>query len=123
MRSLAAVCCVSLVAACGAKGDHGDAALRERTVPARGALNPLVLEVARAYPTDGTHAYWWPRGDPWRGTTRTLTYGGEVLCEGDPQGRCYCSGLTFEVFLEAWLRWARANGRPERVKDLDLAGM
>ena len=84
-------------------------------MPALGELNPLVLEAARAYPTDGTHAYWWPKGDPWRGTTRTLTYGGESPVRRRRAGRCYCSGLTFEVFLEAWLRWTRANGVPERV--------
>lgn len=96
---------------------------RAAAVPKAGELNPLVLELARAYPTDGTHGYWWPKGDAWRGTTQTLTYAGEVLCQGDAQGRCYCSGLTFEVFLAAWLRWARAHGQPERVADLDLVGM
>jgi hypothetical protein len=93
------------------------------SVPKAGELNSFVLERVRAYPTDGTHGYWWPKGDPWRGTTKTLTYAGEVLCEGDAQGRCYCSGLTFEVFLDAWFAWARAHGLPERIADLDLAGM
>ena len=125
MREFAAACCVSLalLAACG--GDHGDGGhpRAPHLVPKRGELNRLVLKAARAYPTDGTHAYWWPRGDPWRGTTRTLTYADEVLCTGDPQGRCYCSGLTFEVFLDVWLGAARRSGYPERVKDFDLAAM
>ena len=103
-------------------GCRSDLGLRP-SVPPSGALNAHVLEVLRAYPTDGTHGYWWPKDDPWRGTTRTLTYGGEVLCAGDAQGRCYCSGLTFEVFLAAWMRWARETGNPARVGDLDPAGM
>lgn len=107
-----------LLCACGAGPNE-----RGVVVPALGELNPFVLEALRAYPTDGRHAYWWPRGDPWRGTTRTLTYEGETLCAGDPEGRCYCSGLTFEVFLDAWMAWARARGRPPRVGNLDLAGL
>jgi hypothetical protein len=92
-------------------------------VPARGALNPFVLAALRAYPADGTHGYWWPKEGPWRGTTKTLAYEDATLCEGDARGRCHCSGLTFEVFLVAWFGWARAHGHPERVADLDLAGM
>jgi hypothetical protein len=122
MRVLAAACWLVLVLPTGCGGEN---AARPSTleIPMRGELNRLVLTVAREYPTDGRHAYWWPRGDPWRGTTRTLRYGGDVLCPGDPQGRCYCSGLTFEVFLEAWMRGMRAAGWSERVGALDLAGM
>lgn len=112
--------CVPALSGCG----RPDAPPEGRPdVPASGALNAVVLDALRAYPTDGTHRFHWPKGDPWRGTTRTLTYAGEVLCAGDPEGRCYCSGLTFEVFLEAWLTWARSHGLPERVAGLDLAGL
>lgn len=84
-------------------------------LPRAGELNAHVLAVRATYPTDGTHRYHWPRTGAWRGVTRTLTYDGAVLFEGDPEGRCHCSGLTFEVFLTAWLRWAREHGRPERL--------
>lgn len=112
---------VALLAAC--RAEVGQPRARAGAMPARGALNAFVLEAARAYPTDGRHGYWWPKGDPWRGTTKTLLYAGEPLCEGDAEGRCYCSGLTFEVFLAAWFRWAREHRHPERVADFDLAGM
>lgn len=75
-----------------------------------GELNPHVLAVLRTYPTDGTHRYHWPKEGEWRGNARTLRYGDEMLCAGDPQGRCHCSGLTFEVFVQAWQAWAHAHG-------------
>lgn len=92
------------------------------------ALNPWVLAVVRSYPTDGTHRYHWPKDEPgrpapWRGNARTLHYAGEVLSAGDPEGRCHCSGLTFEVFVQAWLAREQQAGRPARVGTLDLAGM
>ena len=81
-----------------------------------------VLAVIATYPTDGTHGYWWPKDDPWMGNVRTLRYDGKVLAEGDPQGRCFCCGLTFEVFLQAWERWAQEAGVPGRIAGLDLEG-
>ena len=92
-------------------------------VPAPGDFNAHVLVVADSYPTDGTHRYHWPKRGTWIGNTRRLLYDGQVLAEGDPQGRCHCSGLTFEVFLRAWERWAQASGRPYRIPGLDLAGV
>jgi hypothetical protein len=79
--------------------------------PDPGELNPHVLAVLATYPTDGTHRYWWPKEGDWKGNVRTLHYGTDVLCAGDPEGRCHCSGLTFEVFVQAWQRWQRE--RPE----------
>ncbi|MFM8980163.1 MAG: hypothetical protein ACKOSS_06850, partial [Planctomycetia bacterium] len=92
------------------------------------ALNPWVLAVLRSYPTDGTHRYHWPKDEPgrpapWRGNARTLYLEGEVLSAGDPEGRCHCSGLTFEVFVQAWQAREREAGRPARVGRLDLAGL
>jgi hypothetical protein len=42
------------------------------------------------------------------------------LCDGDPKGRAYCCGLTFEVFLDAWKLWCHRQARPWRIRDLDL---
>lgn len=103
---------LGLGAACGSRAPEPSLSA---DVPRAGELNPHVLAVLASYPADGTHGYHWPKQGPWRGITRTLTYAGEVLFEGDPQGRCHCSGLTFEVFLTAWMRWARENHRPERL--------
>lgn len=75
-----------------------------------GDLNSHVLAVVHSYPLDGTHAFHWPKSGGWEGTTRELRWGGKKLTSGDPQGRCYCCGLTFEVWVRAL---ERALGRPE----------
>src|SRR5438874_2444313 len=61
-----------------------------------------VLELAKSYPADGTHRYHWPKGSSWEGTTRDLVYLGQKVATGDPEKRCYCCGLTFEVFFRAY---------------------
>lgn len=92
-------------------------------VPDSGDLNELVVEVLAGYPTDGTHTYHWPKAVGWTGNTKDLVYGAEVLAAGDPDGRCYCCGLTFEVFLDAWKLWTLRRGRPWRIVDFDLAAV
>jgi len=89
-------------------------------VPKLGAFNGDVVAVAQTYPTDGTHRYHWPRSGSWLGNARDLRYGGVLFARGDPRGRCHCSGLTFEVFLQAWERWCTAEERPYRILDWDL---
>lgn len=72
-------------------------------------LNATVLEVLRSYPLNGTHKYYWPKPSEssWEGTTRDVVYAGKKLTSGDPAGRSYCCGLTFEVYVRALLQ---ANG-------------
>jgi hypothetical protein len=89
-------------------------------VPDSGDMNALVLEVLAGYPTDGTHTYHWPKTGGWTGNTKDLVYGTEVLAAGDPNGRCYCCGLTFEVFLDAWRLWTARRGRPWQIVDFGL---
>ncbi len=87
-------------------------------LPPADRFRALVLEVLRSYPADGTHDYYWPKTGSWAGTTRTLTYDGQTVADGDPQGRSYCCGLTFEVFFRAWERWCTEEKRPFRIADL-----
>ena len=96
-----------------------------RDVPAEKTFRTHLLAVIETYPTDGTHGYYWPRPDRggWLGNTRRLEYAGTVLSEGDAKGRCHCCGLTFEVFFRAWARWCEAEGKPFRIRDLDVAGV
>ncbi len=86
-------------------------------VPPESSLQPFVLATLRAYPMDGTHPYHWPKSGNWKGCTRDLHYQGELLAAGDPQGRAYCCGLTFEVFLRAWMSWCDAEARERRILD------
>ena len=86
----------------------------------------LVRKILSGYPADGTHSYWWPRGEAvkgWAGNTRDLRYQGRLFSPGDPKGRCYCCGLTFEVFFRAWRAWCRKRKRPFRVDRLDFQGL
>ncbi len=74
---------------------------------ADGALNPFVLKVLSAYPTNGTYPYhcsWTPREyDIYNGVTEDLWYRGMIVAKAYPDGsRCsYCCGFTFEVFVRA----------------------
>jgi len=82
---------------------------REERVPddTEGALNPYVLKVISAYPTNGSYSYhcsWTPREyDIYNGVTQDLWYKGMVVAKAYPDGsRCsYCCGFTFEVFVRA----------------------
>lgn len=71
------------------------------------SLNPFVLKVLSAYPTNGTYQYhcsWTPREyDIYNGVTEDLWYRGMVVAKAYPDGsRCsYCCGFTFEVFVRA----------------------
>lgn len=77
------------------------------TNDAEGSLNPFVLKVISAYPTNGTYQYhcsWTPREyDIYNGVTEDLWYRGMVVAKAYPDGsRCsYCCGFTFEAFVRA----------------------
>jgi len=72
-----------------------------------------ILKVVETYPTDGTHKYWWPKSGTWAGITRDVKYKGQVVAKGDPEGRCYCCGLTWEVFMRALEQYN--NGTTKKV--------
>ena len=80
------------------------------TEPELSDFNALVLDLLEGYPTDGTNGYYWPEGDDWHGTTRDIWYLDTLVAEGDPEGRCYCVGLTWEVFMRAFDEADRATG-------------
>ncbi|MCA9319159.1 MAG: hypothetical protein KDB53_00420 [Planctomycetes bacterium] len=92
-------------------------------IPKDGDFNRQVMKIVESYPTDGTHAYHWPKSGTWRGCTRDLNYGGELLFEGDAEKRAYCCGLTFEVFFRAWEAWCRDEKVPFKIAGRDAAGV
>ena len=70
-------------------------------LPDPDAFAECVLKVAASYPTDGTNTYYWPKQGEWKGVTRDVFYNGQLVAKGDAQGRCHCSGVTWEVFMRA----------------------
>ncbi|MDZ4861631.1 MAG: hypothetical protein SGI88_21880 [Candidatus Hydrogenedentes bacterium] len=70
-------------------------------LPDATAFAECVLRVARTYPADGKHTYHWPKQGAWKGVTQDVFYNGELICTGDAQRRCHCSGITWEVFMRA----------------------
>jgi hypothetical protein len=73
----------------------------ESGLPDAAAFQQYVLGIIETYPTDGTHAYYWPKRGSWKGVTRDIVYNGETIADGDDEGRCHCSGITWEVFMRA----------------------
>jgi len=72
-----------------------------KPLPDSAEFSRFVLQIMRTYPTDGTHGYYWPKKGAWQGVTRDIEYNGRIVAEGDPQARCHCSGLTWEIFMRA----------------------
>lgn len=91
----------------------------EETVPSEADFSKVVLSVVKAYPTDGTHKYYWPKGDDWPGTTCDVEYQGVKACEADAEKRCYCCGLTWEVFVRAWKAWSEAKKLPFAIPGVE----
>jgi hypothetical protein len=92
-------------------------------LPAADDFTRAVLEVVKTYPTDGTHRYHWPKTGGWPGTTRDVFYEGKKVCEADPEGRCFCCGLTFEVFVRAYEKLCAEAKKPFKILDLDAKGV
>jgi hypothetical protein len=93
------------------------------TTPPSADLGALVQALLAEYPTDGTNDYWWPTNSDWRGTTRDIWYRGALVAEGDPYGRCYCVGLTWEVFMRAFQAADLASGGDGTLNGLTVADL
>lgn len=89
--------------------------------PAGSDFNAIVLDTLAGYATDGSHGYYWPSGGDWYGTTQDITYRGQVVAEGDPEGRCYCVGLTWEVMMRAFEAADAATGGDGTLNGLSVA--
>ncbi len=89
--------------------------------PDTSTFNEVVWRYLETYPTDGTNRYYWPSGSDWAGTTRDLWYRDTLVAEGDAEGRCYCVGLTWEVFMRAWEEVDRTTGGDGTINGMDVA--
>ncbi len=88
--------------------------------PATSDFNSLVMNYLATYPTDGSNGYYWPSGSDWDGTTRDIWYQDVLVAEGDPQGRCYCVGLTWEVYMRAWEEVDRTTGGDGTINGISV---
>lgn len=127
LRILFLMAAVLLVtpASAGPKGPKDSKGL-SKTLPKAKDFRRALLGVMKSYPTNGKHLYYWPKGKAakgWKGTTCDLVYDGQTVAKGDSKGRCYCCGLTFEVFFRAYKKWAKSKSKPFKIGDLDAKGV
>lgn len=65
-------------------------------------FNDYVLQVVNTYPTDGSEPYAWVNDPGYYGISRDIHYLGQQYIKADEKKRSYCSGITFQVFMEAY---------------------
>lgn len=87
---------------------HNFLALGNETVKA--PMNQYVMRVVKRFPTDGTHQYWWPKGNSYDGATTDVYYLGFKVLRGDAEGRSYCCGLTLQVFYQTLQDYFKDKG-------------
>ena len=64
-------------------------------------INEHVVAVLQGYPLDGRTPYAWRAGEHLDGVTRPLSWQGTLVAAPSPAGAVHCSGITFEVYLQA----------------------
>lgn len=82
-------------------------------------FNEYVISILKEYPTNGTHKYYWPKTGNWAGNTQDLVYEGKIFSSGDTEKRCYCCGLTFEVFFLAYRKYCEDKGWEFKINNFD----
>jgi hypothetical protein len=111
---------IEAVAADGSASDTLTLTVEPEENPDVSDFNALVVRYLESYPTDGTNGYYWPSGSDWSGTTRDIWYDDVLVAEGDPQGRCYCVGLTWEVYMRAWAEVDRTTGGDGSINGMSV---
>lgn len=83
------------------------------TGPGTVELNPWILTVAAAYPTDGSMKSLGLRdpGFSGYGVSKDLEYSGWLLTKGTPEGKTHCIGFVFEVYLQALEQYRQQRDR------------
>ena len=68
------------------------------------ALNPHVLDLVGSYPLDGRYPYGWAPGRHTDGVSQPLSWRGTALGLPGAGRAVHCSGITFEVYIQALSR-------------------
>ena len=99
--------------------------VNEATAPLLSDFNQHVLDIIPTYPTDGSYGYYWPDASEsgWLGTTEDIYYQGELIAAGDPNLQSYCVGLTFEVFMKAWVEVDEAYNSDGTINGMSIADL
>lgn len=84
--------------------------LRAPAPVATSAFNERLLDLIDTYPDDGTYTYYWPSGTSWSGSTRDIYYQDTRVADDGGFSSCYCSGITWELYLETWRGIAAEEG-------------
>lgn len=113
----------AIVAEGGGASDTLTVTVEPEENPAESDFNTLVMKYVATYPTDGTDGYYWPSDTDWYGTTQDIWYLGELVAEGDPQGRCYCVGLTWEVYMRAFAELDKSTGGDGSINGVSVADL
>ncbi len=111
------------ISAQGANGAASDAislTVEPEENPVASNFNSVVMKYLETYPTDGTNGYYWPSGSDWDGTTRDIWYQDVLVAEGDAQGRCFCVGLTWELYMRAWEEVDKSTGGDGSINGLSV---
>lgn len=114
---------ITATSADGGASDSLEVTVTPEENPDPSDFNDVVMGYLEGYPTDGTNGYYWPSDSEWHGTTRDLWYRGELVAEGDPEGRCYCVGLTWELYMRAWEEVDRSTGGDGTLNGLTVADL
>ena len=70
-------------------------------------FNPYIVDEMLSYPRDGTYPYKWSGN----GVTHDINYLGSLIISDNVQGNyCYCSGITYQVFMDAWEHYNTLKG-------------
>lgn len=80
------------------------------TPPKASSFNEKVMALLREYPTDSSINYYWPRGVDWSGSTRDILYRDALVADDGGYSSCFCVGMTWELYLRAWLEIDAAEG-------------
>ena len=64
-------------------------------------LNDQIVALVGSYPLDGRHPYGWVPDQHTDGVSQPLVWEGVTLGEPDEERSVHCSGITFEVYVQA----------------------
>jgi hypothetical protein len=77
-------------------------------------FNSYFVQELQSYPTDGTYPYKWTGN----GVTHSIYYKGSLILSDNVAGNwCYCSGITYQIFMDAYEKYNNLWGHS------DICGM